>query len=242
MIHFITYGTDDFKNTKKRLYKEALNSGWFDSITIYNTEDLDDEFKLKYKNILKEKKLGGYCLWKPYFIKKHLNKIQDGDILVYLDAGSSINKYGEERFREYINMFHNNDSGIISFKMPHIEKFWTSKEIFQYFEIDNNLDIKNSGQIIANTIIIKKNPNSTMLIDLWNQVLLDNPLLFTDYYNTNQESYFKENRHDQSTFSVIIKIHESIANIIEKDESWFSPFGSEESLKYPFWATRLRHI
>lgn len=64
-----------------------------------------------------------------------------------------------------------------------------------------------------------------------------NPLLFTDYYNNNQQSYFKDNRHDQSVFSIIRKKYNSI---ILNDETCFVSYGNEESLKYPFWATRLK--
>ena len=75
------------------------------------------------------------------------------------------------------------------------------------------------------------------LINLWIQTLHDNPLLFTDHYNTLQDhSYFKDNRHDQSVFSVIRKMN---CPILLEDETSFE-FGSEESLKYPFWATRKR--
>jgi hypothetical protein len=90
---------------------------------------------------------------------------------------------------------------------------------------------------MATIQIIKKNPNSIKLINLWNQVLYDNPLLFTDYYNKNQNLYFRDNRHDQSVFSVIRKMHNPI---LLNDETWFVQFGSTESLKYPFWATRRR--
>jgi hypothetical protein len=238
MIHLITYGNNYYNNSKKRLYNEALSSAWFDAVTLYGADDLDDEFKLNFKDILREQRGGGYWIWKPYIIKKHLDKIQDDDILIYLDAGCSINKNGVQRFKDYINMVNNNDAGIISFQMDHIEKKWTTSEIFQYFNIEENSEVKNSGQVIGGIQIIKKNPNSIKLINLWNEVLYTNPLLFTDYYNNNnQQSYFKDNRHDQSIFSIIRKLHNSI---ILNDETYFEPFGNEESLKYPFWATRLK--
>ena len=239
MIHLITYGNNNYNNSKKRLYNEALSSGWFDTITLYGDEDLDNTFKIQFKEILQQQRGGGYWIWKPYIIKKHLDKLQDDDILIYLDAGCSINKYGKQRFNEYINMVRNNDVGIISFQMDHIEKNWTTREIFQYFNIEEeDAKIKNSGQIMATIQIIKKNPNSIKLINLWNKVLYTNPLLFTDYYNNqNQQYYFKDNRHDQSVFSIIRKKYNSI---ILKDETFFEPFGNIISLNYPFWATRLK--
>ena len=65
--------------------------------------------------------------------------------------------------------------------------------------------------------------------------------MFTDHYNSNnsvQHSEFKENRHEQSLFSLLRKIHGSV--VIDGDESWMQPFGKGESLKYPFWATRSK--
>jgi hypothetical protein len=75
------------------------------------------------------------------------------------------------------------------------------------------------------------------MIDKEIKALYDNPLMFTDHYNNNQESYFKDNRHEQSIFSVIRKMHNPI---LLEDETWFNTFGNEKSLKYPFWATRKK--
>ena len=53
MIHLITYGNSKYTNSKKRLHNEGLESNWFESISIYGPEDLDLDFKNKYKKILK---------------------------------------------------------------------------------------------------------------------------------------------------------------------------------------------
>ena len=70
MIHLISYGDDLYINSKKRIYLEANNSGWFNSITVYGPEDIDDAFKERFHTILNKKRGGGYWLWKSYFIKK----------------------------------------------------------------------------------------------------------------------------------------------------------------------------
>ena len=55
--------------------------------------------------------------------------------------------------------------------------------------------------------------------------------------NNNQKEFFRDNRHDQSILSVSRKIHGSL---VLPEETWFESFGCENSLKYPFWATRDR--
>ena len=237
-IHLITYGNENFKNSKKRLCNEATAAGWFDTITSYGPEDLDHDFKEKFKPILEKSRIGGYGIWRPYIIKQKLNEINDDDILIYLDAGCSINTSGKKRFHEYIDMVNNSNEGIISFQMSHHEKIWTTKQIFQYFNADLNGEIANSGQILDGILIMKKTKNIININDIWYNVIYDNPLLFTDHYNNvNQESYFRDNRHEQSIFSVIRKMHGSV---ILEDETFFQPFGNDISLQYPFWATRKR--
>ena len=40
--------------------------------------------------------------------------------------------------------------------MHHIEKIWTIKEIFDYFNIDINSNISNTGQYVGGILIMKK--------------------------------------------------------------------------------------
>lgn len=237
MIHLITYGDKKYEKSKQRLYNEAKNTNWFNSITLYGPENLDNDFKNKFNDILNMPRGAGYWIWKSYIIKKKLNEINDNDILIYLDAGCSINKKGKKRLDEYVDMLNKNGEGIISFQTAHLEKKYTTKEIFSYFDIDINSNIANSGQILGGIRIMKKNDNLIKLINLEEKTLYDNKLLFTDYYNNNQYTFFIDNRHEQSIFSIIRKIHGSI---LLKDETWFgiNSFGNQESLKYPFWATR----
>ena len=241
MIHFITYGDSMYNETKQRLYNQASNLGWFDKITSYGPEDLDEEFKEKFKEILALPRGGGYWIWKPYIINKHMQMIKDDDILIYLDAGCYINPKGFERFKEYIEILKNNDEGCISFQMNHhIEKKWTTKEIFENFNINSDSkDIIESGQIIATVKMFRKCANSINIVSAWLNALHANPLLFTDHYNKNKQcEIFIDNRHDQSICSVLCKLYKTI---ILEDETYFEDgFGCPKSLKCPFWATRIR--
>jgi hypothetical protein len=90
--------------------------------------------------------------------------------------------------------------------------------------------------------MFKKNANSINIVSAWLNPLYQNSLLFTDHYNKSikniQSDIFVDNRHDQSILSVVCKLYKTI--VIE-DETYFTDgFGSENSLKFPFWATRIR--
>ena len=239
MIHLITYGDRHYDNAKQKLLSEANSTGWFDTVIGYGPDDLDTDFKNNFQNVLEQNKGGGYWIWKPYIIKKHLDKINDNDILIYLDAGCSINIQGKDRFNEYIEILNQSNEGWISFQLPFPEKEWTIKEVFHHFKIDEDGEIANTRQLVSGIQIFKKNSNSIKVVDMWNETLYNNRWLFTDNYNKTQSSYFKDNRHDQSIISIIKKIHNPNP-ILLTDETYFDSFGNEESLKYPFWATRRR--
>jgi len=237
-IHLITYGNINFNISKKKIVKEAKESAIFDTVKAYAPNDLPQSFRKKFEHILKEPRLGGYCIWKPCIIRERLKKIQEGDFLVYVDAGCTLNKKGGKRFDEYLEMLNKSKYGILSFSLRFKEKEWTTKEIFNYFNVELNSEIAESVQLVGGILIMKKNSHLIKIIDLWYNTLIDNPLLFTDAYNENQIPEFKENRHDQSVFSIIRKIHGTI--IINEIETYFTPFGSEQSLAFPIWATRRR--
>lgn len=245
-IHFITYGDDKYKLSKQNLLNEAKEFYNFKTITGYGPEDLDKKFTNYFKNILKQPRGGGYWIWKSFLLYKKLTEIKDNEYLVYLDAGCKLNKKGLNRFNEYIDLIDKSNYGIMSIQMSgnkgyggfHKEKEWTTKQIFDYFSIDINSEFANTGQYVGGILVIKKNDHSKMILDKYIRALYDNPVMFTDYYNKNQCKEFIDNRHDQSVFSLLRKKYGSV--VISGDESWVQPFGGEESLKFPFWATRIK--
>ena len=248
-IHFITYGNDRFAESKARLLKEAHEFGEFASIQGYGPENLSPEFHQSYKSIMEQPRGGGYWIWRPVIIQDALSMINEDDILIYLDAGSSLNPRGKERFFEYIDLLNNSPEkyGTLAFQMSgncgpgnlEIEKRWTTREIFEHFEVDPNGEIANSGQYWAGGVIMKKNANLRKYMEVFLSTVLTKPLLCTDCYNNNyQIPEFRDNRHEQSITSVLRKKMGSV--VIDGDESWMLPFGEGESLKYPFWATRIK--
>lgn len=246
-IHFITYANNVFEDAKKRILKEAFDFGEFDTVKGYGPEDLPGDFIEKHKDILNMRRGGGYWIWRPIIIKQALSNLSDEDYLVYLDAGCKLNNKGKKRFNEYIKLLENSNYGILNFQMSGKynigglcrEKDWTTKEIFKELDVDINSNIGNSGQYLGGVFIIKKNEYVINYINNIEKIIDNNSKLITDYYNlNNQIKDFKDNRHEQSLISVYLKKNGSV--VIDCDESWVQPFGSGESLKYPFWATRSK--
>jgi len=243
IVHLISYGDQKFQQSKKRLLKQALATGWFDSVTLYGPEDLSPDFRSRFADILAYPKGGGYWIWKAHLIQKKLATLQPDDILIYIDAGCTINPYGKERFQKYLKMLSKISTPVLSFQLPHIEREYTTSQTFKHFNISPDSQLATSGQILGGIRIMKKTPLLERMIAIELETYQQNPLLVTDSYNTtNQEDYFRDHRHEQSIFSLIRKLHNPF---LLKDETFFTHkrnFGSQESLKYPFWATRVTDL
>ena len=237
-LHLIAYGDDKYKKAKERIFMEANNSKWFYTTNIYCKEDLSINFCKEFKNVLNMYRGGGYWIWKFDLIIRKLVEINDGDLLIYVDSGCTININGEERLNEYIELIKNDKHKIISFQMCHIEKKWTTKQIFDLFDISPNDIIQNSGQYMATILIMQKCNNVIKIFNDSLEIIRKDHKIITDYYNNQQNNIFIENRHDQSILSIIRKKYGSI---VIPDETYFHDFNVDSVKKIPFLATKKRN-
>ena len=235
ILHFISYGNEKYVKAKHRIYNEAFNTNWFSSIKCCGKEDLSNSFRKEFKSILSMKRGGGYWIWKFDIILNKLERINNGEFLIYVDSGCTVNANGAKRLEEYIEMIKNNKSKIISFQMCHQENAWATKQIFDSFGIPENDPIEISGQYIGGIIIMQKCEDVINIFKDCLDKIRKDPLIITNHYNKNQRLCFIDNRHDQSILSVARKIHGSI---VIPDETYSVDFNSETMQKIPFLATR----
>jgi|GEM_PF-1369069 len=230
----ITYGDRNFKNQKKRILKSALQFG-FMTIQIYGPKDISMEFKKNTTPYIKAKRGGGYWLWKAYIIHKVFQEIENGDIVLYLDAGFHINQNGKKRFNEYIK-FMDLNKGILSFSLKGlVELEWTNLETLKYFNLNETNEIVRLEQLIAGILMFRKNKVTSELIKDFYDIALKNPNLFSDEFNYGINETFKEHRHDQSILSILRKKY-NINSL--QDETWDNDFNNLNHT--PFHALRLR--
>lgn len=201
MIVVANYANEPYKETQKYCTRSAYKYG-VDKVFEYGPEDIESQFYNKNKRILQQKRGGGYWLWKPYIICKTLENINYGDYLFYVDSGS----YFIRNVRSLIKCMETNGDNIISFALPFIERQWTKKEILQYFQCDNKLDIIDTCQRIATFIVLRKTEQTVQIMDKYLKVAQIGNLITDDLNENIQDSLFIENRHDQSLFSIIAKL------------------------------------
>jgi len=95
MKWFITFsaGSQDYIDAGNRILEQANATQKFDKTTFYSMDDLrnDPDFWTPHSKFVESNERGiGYWIWKPYLIKKTMEQMVDGDILLYLDAGCEI--------------------------------------------------------------------------------------------------------------------------------------------------------
>ncbi|WP_432633781.1 hypothetical protein [Brachyspira sp.] len=214
-----------------RFHNQAKESNFFDNIFIYNEYNLpkDEKFESLLSHKLVPSRGFGYWCWKPFVILKTLENIKDGDILVYADIGCHINKEGEKRFNEYLDIVIEHKA--LCFKLSYLERYWTKADLFNYFDKLNDKNITDTPQRPSGFFICEKNNINLEFVNKWLQVYYDDFSLIDDTPSKipNLDG-FVENRHDQSVFSILSKIY----NFYTIDECEF-----ENNIKhFPFNASR----
>jgi hypothetical protein len=237
MRYFITYGDDKFKVSRERICRQATEMNIFNSVKCFTPLDIDEHFKQKVGKYWNESRGGGLWLWKPYIVYKTLEKLNDGDFLVYIDSGSHLDFRGRDMFLQYFKLLQN--KCCIQFEHPFKEREWTIRETYKYF----NLELDNSLQTIGTYQIIKKCPDSMKIFGDWYRIACERPDLFSLDYNDSYRSAdrtFMYNRHDQSIISMLSKLphYKNTVYFLSKDH--YRVRFNTTSPYYPILAMRDR--
>lgn len=232
---------DKFIKSKDRLKKQAIDSNLFDHILDIDTINPPQFFSdfINQNAIFFNKNTRGYgnWLWKPFLINYALNNILEyNDIIVYLDSGCEISKFGHKVFNKYIDI--TNKSECLFFSTGHIEKKWTKKDLFERLQIDYNN--YNQKQIQATFFFLKKTSEVLNLIENWLNISLEDNYHFINETESNSinDIEFIEHRHDQSILSLLASQKKyPIINMNMCFESKFY-FPNSYVLYYPIHAIR----
>ena len=216
-IRFITYGDRRFIKSRTRITNEAKKLNFFDVLTTYTEKHVSKIKCFKtametpsFAKVYNHPRGGGYWMWKPLVILEELEKMDNEDILFYSDAGLTISNELNtiKKFKEYKDVVNNHDTGICTWRNIHIESKWTKADIFDHFNVLDNPEFHSTRQCSGNRHVIRKCDESVEIIRTWWSTAVDHPHLFSDQPSKIPNfNNFIENRHDQSVWSMIAKMH-----------------------------------
>lgn len=199
--YIITYGNQGFEAARERFVRNASETGVFDEVTPYSEDMLTQE--LLQSDVMKEKRGGGLWSWKPDIILTALGKMNDGDYLVYCDAGCTVYKSREwERIWQQLTK-----CDIIAQLIYQRTDRWTRRSIVAHFRKANSKGWSHCHQFLATVIIIKATPFTRMMMTEWRSLMISHPEMVSDVKPEERRQEcdaFIENRHDQAIFSALV--------------------------------------
>jgi len=202
MKYFLVY--NDYTHTKylDKLLKSVRQYSDFE-IIIFNKDDIDKDFISNNQLILNQRRGGGYWLWKPYIISETLKKLNDNDIIFYLDS----KYYFTEEFTDLYKDIYDTDILVWSNKPNEccwFMKNWCKMDVIKKYNMYNKVFTENVIDVWAGCICIRKTENSIKYINKWLSMccipedITDSPSIEMNH------TEFREHRHDQSLLSIIV--------------------------------------
>lgn len=224
-IFFVTFNSKHESQALTRIQEEAKTFYNFERVYGFNANSLlqDEAFSNAHMNFIQNNRRGyGYWIWKPFLISKVMHQIPDGAFIVHVDSGCTLSNEGKQRFKEYLALMDYFNTDILCFQMhPHLEKTWSKKDTVLFLNASET-DL-NSGQIIGGVNIWRKSDFSLTFLKLWLDTMTADNYHYVDDTPSKEpnDPSFKEHRHDQSIFSLLIKtIAKEKAYVINHDETW----------------------
>jgi len=207
-IKLITFGShDNYLEAAKRLTKQANELNIFTETILYNPEYLKkfNDFWGQHSDFINSNKRGyGYWLWKPYIIKKTMESMNNSDILFYLDCGCELSCNKKNIMLECIESVKNGKKILAVECQTSLEKNWTKMDLIEKLNMNQDIYIY-TKQIQAGAILFFVCDETRQLVNDWYNIsceysnLDDSPSVIKNHQG------FREHRHDQSIFSLLIK-------------------------------------
>ena len=212
---FISYSDENMRYSLKRIGRQAKQMGIFDEIILYMPDTIPPY--IKESPLMAYSRGGGYWAWKPAIIWETLQKQEEGNIVVYADAGCSLKK--SVQWEEYWNLLSDTYNTIVfqyKDEMPEWEKFgqtstkirhWTKRSAFRYFE-EMLGDYGDYNKIMGSFIICKGMNNP--FIKHWLNITLLHHELVTDPSTEEvkeQIPSFAFHKHDQSIITPLAHLY-----------------------------------
>ncbi len=201
------FATSEFRVSQDRLIDTAMQCGIDEATAWDETKIRRTEFYRAHGSILNARRGSGYWLWKPYIVALALDAGEDGDIVVYADAGVSFRKPLSPLFELCVA-----NGGLLCFRghydghwgQPSICRVWTKRDCFVLMDCDTAA-FHELPMLDASLVVAARSDASRRFVAEWLRYCCD-PRILSDQENVcglpNLEG-FVEHRHDQSILTLL---------------------------------------
>jgi len=199
-LYFCLYSNEKYEKPRKALCNLAKSSNIFKGIFEYDRKWLEStEFYAENNDVLNPDSKGdGWCLWKPYVILTSLDKIKEGDILLYMDSTDTFSP----RIKDFLNSHFQNNDLLFCLMGDSPNKDYTKRDAFYYMGCDSE-KYWESKQLEAGIIGIKKTERTISIMKEYLGYCKD-PRIIKDGVNTcglDNFPAFVDHKYDQSVLT-----------------------------------------
>ena len=197
-LTLITYANEAFRSSQELCAWTGKHIAHFDHIIAYGRQDIDRDFYKAYQHILDVPRGNGLWLWKPYFIKKTLEIIHEGDILFYCDSGACFCR----SIKPVLEILNRQDIWVS--ELPLLEKQFTQRRTIRAMGLADS-KYTETRQIQASFIAFRKSDFSMGFVEEWLSYCCNENILSPVENSGEEIPEFIAHREDQSILSLLIK-------------------------------------
>jgi hypothetical protein len=203
--HLVSYATKNFEMVRQELNASARQFG-ISEVLSYSSEDLyNSEYYRRNRSILDETCGAGCWAWKPYFILQAIERLSEGDILFYCDAGSLF----IDSPSPLIDICNSATHGIVLFDArPLTNRQFTKRDCFVRLNCDAP-KYWNAHAAIATILVLRKCAAALSVMEEWLTHCYDRAAITDDPNICGQKNLrgFLQHRWDQSILSLLAAKH-----------------------------------
>lgn len=235
---------DGVKYRSDKIMAESAASKYFTSMVAYNRDKLPYEYVTNPSSayLIHTFPRGfGLWSWKPAVVRKELKHLAYGDILVYLDSGCGVKAFMGERVLTKYHAVKQHD--VLACKLKYPEREWTKRQVPDTL-VHRGRDITlvkqamATNQFAATWFILHKTPATVALVEEWYALAMwNNGMLLQPTANRQNETpSYREHRHDQSIWSMLLKTTPGLSVAVDMDI--YTDDKLDTSVPFPAWRRR----
>jgi hypothetical protein len=211
-VKLLTFASGPFFGQQRALNKSAPAAGVTECVAWTPTELKATEFYRTHQDVLDAERGYGYWLWKPYIIRRELERAKAGDFVVYYDVGRTWLPHRISRpLAPLLDWCERHNGGLLpGVYLPEYgpNRKWTKRECFVLMGCDEPA-YWDHPQIQATYSVWQKSERAETLVDEWLNWCTTPGVLTDDVALPHVENFqdFVDHRHDQSVWTNLVIKH-----------------------------------
>lgn len=235
--HFLSFADRRYRGSLARIAAEAGAMGRFASVEARDERSLGaDYWRVHAETVRRHRRGYGLFTWKPHVLAARLAELPAGDLLVYADAGCSLNPEGAARLDEYLALAAGHPTGVLAFALAGRVGEWTKRAALAAAGADDEAT-RRLPMVLAGILVLRSDSSVAELLAEWARRMADVRLVDDSPSPGGEHSGFRAHRHDQSIFTLLAH-GRGLQSI--PDETWWD--GQWDARRqFPIHARRWRH-